>query len=239
MQFSVSSNIDEVLRSLDDFTARQVPQAIAWALNDTADLALKGVQDDMDAHFDRPTRWTKNAFMVWRANKRKLVAEVKERPSVGRKHYLKVQERGGPRPQTGLERLFNTRMAYAGHIQSVIPAAAALRDAFGNWSVGERNRVLSSVRAQSDRAANSTKASKVRRKNASQFFVPRLDSRLSPGVWKRTSRGAALKKVVHFSQAVPKYRKRLGFIDGAEARVRKEFPRFLARALEKAIRTAR
>lgn len=239
MRLEFTSNLDEVLSGLDAVQQMQVPQALAWALNDMAADVLKGVQSDMDQHFDRPTRWTKNAFMVWRATKHRLVAEVKERPSVSRRHYLKVQERGGARGQTGLERLFSTRMPYADHIESVIPAQAALRDAFGNWSTGERNRVLSDVKAQGDRAANSTRASRKRLGKTGQFFVPRPGSKLSPGVWKRTSRKAKLQKVVHFSQRVPHYKARLGFVEGAEKRVRKEFATYFARGLERALATAR
>lgn len=239
MRLEFSSNVAEVVAALDDVQKRQVPQATVWALNDMAADVLKGVQSDMDAHFDRPTRWTKNAFMVWRATKRRPVAEVKERPSVSRRHYLKVQERGGGRGQTGLERLFATRMPYADHIQSVIPAQAALRDAFGNWSSGERNRVLSDVKAQSDRAANSGKASRKRKGKTGQFFVPRPGSKLSPGVWKRTSKKARLKKVLHFSQSVPQYKPKLGFVDGATRRVRREFPDYFAQSLARALDTAR
>lgn len=236
---TISHNVDEVIRALDDVEKRQIPQALVWAYNDMAYDVLRGVQDDMGQRFDRPTRFAKNAFMVLRATKQKLVAEVKERPDVGRKHFLKIQEAGGQRPRTAMETAFNTRMAFAGHIQSVIPAAAALRDAFGNWSAGERNRVMSAVRAQSDRHMNSPRAAKVRSRSTKQFFVPRPGSRLSSGVWKRTSKKAKIRKVLHFSQRVPAYKPRLGFVDGAYNRVNKNFPGYFARSFQKALNSAR
>lgn len=238
MHFRIDHNVPELMAALTDVERKQVPQALVWSLNEMAYEVLEGAQGDMRTVFDRPTKWALEAFMVWRAKKRSLTAEVKEKPSVGARHFLKVQERGGARPQTGLERLFKTRMPYAGIIHSVLPAEAALLDAFGNWSKGERNRVLSAVRAQSDRHANSTRVSKVRNKNAKQFFVPRPGSRLSPGVWKRTSRKAKLRKVLHFSERSPKYQPRLKFGTGAMERAQKSFPDRFVRAFERAMATA-
>lgn len=232
-----SHNIEEVLSALDDVERKQVPQALVWALNDMAAEALKGVQEDMEKHFDRPTRWTKNAFMVWRATKRTLAAEMKERPSVGPRHYLKVQERGGPRPQTGLEKLFGSRVQYAGVIQSVIPAAAARLDAFGNWSSGERNQVLSSLQAQRDARSNTTERSAKRARGRARYFVP--SKGLAPGVWKATDAKSRPQKVLHFSAKSPSYQPRLGFVEGVNKRVVKGFEDHFGRALQKALATAK
>lgn len=239
VSLTFGANVDEVIAALTDVEKKQVPIAIVWALNDMADEVLAGVQSDMDKHFDRPTKYTKNAFMVWRARKSTLFAEVKERPSVSSRHYLKVEERGGVRPMTGMEKAFQTRMPFHGIVQSVIPASGALRDVFGNWKSSERNRVMAAVKAQSDRQSNSSKASKVRNRNQKQFFVPREGSKLSPGVWKRTSRKATLVKVLSFSDTKPRYKPRLGFVEGATARVQKEFPTYFSRSLAKALATAR
>ena len=97
-------DLQENLRALAD---RKINIAASWALNDTAKDVLTHVQDRMQAVFDRPTRFTLNAFTIRGARPNRLEAEVKERPSVGRRHYLKTQEFGGARRRTGLEGLLD------------------------------------------------------------------------------------------------------------------------------------
>jgi len=225
-------DIEDLKRGLSDVERRLVPKATLWALNDTAYEVLDHMQDRMEIVFDRPTRFAKNAFMVWRATPSTMIAEVKERPSVGSKHFLKVQERGGARPSTGLERLMSHRLPYDGDIKAVVPAAGAKLNAFGNWSPGERNKVLSEVQAQSDKRSNSTAASKARRKTRTGYFVPRKGSRLSPGVWKRHGKNQ-ITKVLHFTTAMPKYNERLRFYDGAEKVFDARFPIQFTRAMQK------
>ncbi|NEX45195.1 hypothetical protein [Pseudotabrizicola algicola] len=223
-------------RQLSNLERVQLPFAAANALNDTAADALKHIQDRMDVVFDRPTRWTKNALMVWRAKKGNLEAQVKERPSVGSRHYLKVQEAGGVRPQTGVEKLLAGRVAYAGIIAAALPAAGAKLDSYGNWSGGERNQVLSALGAQRDRAANQTEASRKRAKGRASYFVPKHG--LSPGVFKRTVTGE-LSKVLTFTTAMPRYDQRLGFYDGVQEVWSDKLPGHLNRRLAEAVASAR
>jgi hypothetical protein len=234
----MSIDTSDLDRGLNDVARRQLAQATVWALNDTAGDVLDHMQTRMGAVFDRPTRFALNAFMVWRATKSTLTAEVRERPSVGARHFLKVQEAGGARPQTGLERLMTSRLAYGGQINGVVPAAGAKLNAFGNWSPGQRNQVLSAVQAQGDSRSNTTAASRKRAKGRASYFVPREGSRLSPGVWKRDGR-KRLTKVLHFTTAMPVYRERLGFYDGAQDVFDTRFPDHLARTFAKAMATAK
>jgi hypothetical protein len=228
----------DLARGLSDVERKQVPIATVWALNDTAKDVLDHMQVRMRIVFDNPTRFATNAFMVWRANKSTMTAEIKERPSVGSHHFLKVQEVGGARPKTGLERLMTSRLAYDGDITAIVPASGAKLNSFGNWSPGERNKVLSAVQAQGDTRSNSTAASKSRRKTRVGYFVPRAGSKLSPGVWKRQGKNK-LTKILHFTTAMPKYRARLGFYDGAEDVYEARFPINFSRAFEKAMMTAK
>ena len=223
-------------RQLTNLEQTQLPFAAANALNDTAADALKHIQDRMDVVFDRPTRWTKNALMVWRAKKGNLEAQVKERPSVGKRHYLKMQEAGGVRPQTGLEGLLSSRVAYAGIIAAALPAAGAKLDSYGNWSSGERNQVLSALGAQRDGKSNQTEASKKRAKGRASYFAPK--SGLSPGVFKRTA-GGQLSKVLTFTTAMPRYDQRLGFYDGVQEVWAAVLPVHLDRRLAEAVASAR
>lgn len=193
---------------------KDIRWAAKWALDDTAADVLLHVQDRMDEVFDRPTRFTKNAFMVRKAHTRDLEAQVVERPSVGKRHYLKVQEFGGRRGQTGLEGLLSARLAYDGHIQAAVPASGAKLDAYGNWSTGERNQALSAVQSQRDQTSNTTARSRGRNRKRAGFFVPREGSKLSPGIWRRNPDGS-IQKVLNFTMTPPVYEERLGFFDGA------------------------
>lgn len=230
----LSVDDQEVQRALKNLSERDVKVAITWALNDTAEEVLKHVQDRIGQVFDRPTRFTKNAFTVRGARPSRLEAEVTERPSVGRRHYLKVQEFGGARGRTGLEALLSSRLAYDGSIQAAVPASGAKLDAYGNWSTGERNQALSAVQSQRDQTANTTDASKRRNRKRAGFFVPRQGSNLSPGIWKRNPDGS-IQKVLHFTSVAPVYRERLGFFDGAAEVYADRLPGHLRRTLAKMV----
>jgi len=228
------------LRRVDQ---RQMPQAIAWALNDAAKDVLEHVQGRMEVVFDRPTRFTKNAFMVWRATRSNLAASVIERPSVGKRHYLKVEEKGGPRDQTGLEGQLSRNLAYAGILRSVIPAVGqrfggAKIDAYGNWSPGERNQVLSALKAQRDPTSNETARSRSRNRKRAKYFVP-VEGSLAPGVWRRDLGALVPVPVLWFSDKVPVYQPRLGFFDGAQAKFDAVIGLRLTQAIDKALATAR
>ena len=200
---SIQTNIKEFKVAFAKFTHSVVPEVTAMALNDTAYDGLDAVKKEMTDKFDSPTRWTLNAWMVWRADAKTLRAEVKPRPSMGRRHYLKVQVAGGVRPHTGVEGALRGRLKYAGNIASVTPAKGARLDASGNWSSGQRNQVLSGVQAQRDATSNTTKGSRTRAKKRAQYFVPKPGSGLSPGVWQRD--GDTLSKVLHFTQSASSY----------------------------------
>lgn len=217
---------------LKDLGNRDIRIAATWALNDTAADVLQHQQDRMDTVFDRPTRFTKNAFMVWRAKPSDLEAQVLERPSVGKRHYLKVQEEGGPRDQTGVEKLMQTHVAYDGVLRAVIPGDNARLDAHGNWSSGERNQVLSMLGAQRDRAANTPAKMRRATKARAKYFVPK--SGLYPGVYSRDAAGN-LGVVAIFTSSVPTYSPRLGFYDGAEQIYRAKLPDHLSRTIAKMV----
>jgi len=229
-------------RRMTQIERSQLPQATVWALNDTAKDVLEHVQHEMDVVFDRPTRFTKNAFMVWRATKRTLVAEVKERPSVGKRHYLKRQERGGARSQTGLERMVSANLAYDGVLAAIIPTSAARKNAFGNWAPAERKQAVSALKAVGSAgymaaAVAKSKAGASRRR--ATYFVPQKGSRMSPGIWRRKGRGKREKveKIAHFASSAPVYEKRLGFYEGAQDVFERRIAPNFWKSFEKAMAT--
>lgn len=229
---SITLHLDpsDFTTALQFLSERDVKSAATWALNDTADDVLADVQSRMDVTFDRPTRFTKNAFKVVKAKLDALEATVQERRANAGRDYLKIQETGGARRQTGFEHLLSRSLAYEGIIQSIIPADDARLDAYGNWSKGERNQVLSSLQAQRDGTANTTARSKKRNSKRATYFVPKHS--LTPGIYKRTSSGD-IGIVALISPKVPVYHQRLGFLDHAETVWKTKLPLHLNRTLSK------
>ncbi|WP_442772695.1 hypothetical protein [Paenirhodobacter enshiensis] len=223
-------------RSLQLLADRDVKIAATWALNDTADEALTAVQDRMKVVFDRPTQFTLNAFYVRKARVSALEASVEERPTRARRDYLKTEEQGGARFRTGFEVLASTKLAYDGFIQSIIPGDEAKLDANGNWSAGERNKVMSDLKIQRDSAANATARSTARRrrKGGATYFVPKTG--LYPGIYRKSSDGR-IGIVAVISPKAPVYQQRLGFFEEAQkvfaARFAPNFSRTLGQMIAK------
>ncbi len=237
---TITGDVDRLIRQLDDVQARQIPYAMARALNDTAKQVIKAEQQHMRSVFDRPLKFTLNAFMVRYANKRDhpMVATVERKPSAGRRFYLEVQASGGPRPQTRLERAMTYRLKYAGQIVAVTPAAGMRLTAAGNMSPAMVQRVLSGVQSQLDARQNTTAASRKRHKTREQYFVPRPGSKLSPGVWERRGK-RGIRKVMHFTSARPTYTPRFRFEEVAEMKARETFEANFHRWLQQALATAK
>lgn len=215
-------------------SGRDARLAATFALNDTAADVLAHVRKQTAEKFDRPTPFALNAFTIRGARPNRLVAVVAERPSVGRKHFLKVQEAGGARPRTGTEHALQTRLNYSGIIDYVASASGARLDAYGNWSSGERNQALSAVQAQRDEKQNTTAASRKRNKRRAGYFVPRTNSKLTPGIWRRDLDGSVT-KVLHFLSSAPRYQAVFGFYDGVEEVYLDRLPVHLTRTLSKMI----
>lgn len=182
-----------------------LPEIERLTINDLAFDVLRSTGKLVDRSFSNPTPYTKRAFYVKKATRGNLVATVERKRGQRGKHYLEVQQKGGPRPLTGLERLLVRRLKYSGIIGAVVPTKGLRRNRYGNIPGGTLNRILSNVQAQGDRAnnttANSRKRSTARRR--AEYFVPRDGSKLSAGVYER--RGKKIRKVLAFSDAAPRY----------------------------------
>lgn len=233
--FKLTSNLDDCTRRLDNLTASKLPSATRNALNDTIRVAKQGVVEEMKRVFDRPTPYTLNAFKFVEATKDNLVATVLRKDQVVGKHYLEVQEAGGVRPATALEKLLRSRLpiAFAG----IVPADSARLDRYGNWSSGQRNEVLSGLGAQRDPTANRSAASLKRKKNPSKYFVP-IKGLKTPGVYERKANGQ-LHILLLLTTAMPTYTARFDFQPAAEAAAKGAFPQFFAQRMAEAIASAR
>ena len=226
-------DVSRFTSALQALASKDVAVATVWALNDTATDVVDHIKTRMNVVFDRPTPFTQNAFMVVKAQTGHLEAVVLERPSLGARHYLKVEETGGLRAQSGFERLLARSLAYEGVIQSIIPADNARLDAYGNWSSGERNQVLSGLLAQRDVRTNTSVASRNRNGKRATYFIPQRG--LSPDIYKREASGR-IGIVAHISAKVPVYQQRLGFFETAGDVWHDKLPSHMARTLGQMIR---
>lgn len=108
----MTDNIDQVLRQLSGVLERQIPFAVSKALNDTGFDITRDLADELDKRLDRPTAFTKRAFGVKRASKRKpkVTIFVKDIQA----EYLQYAIFGGRRPDN--VQPVNTRLNKFGNI---------------------------------------------------------------------------------------------------------------------------
>jgi len=243
-EMTLTADVSDFLRRADDLVTRQLPIIEVWAVNWTAYDAQAALKSRMQVVFDRPTTWTLNAFHVWRARKSSPFATVAPRPSMDSRHYLRVQNAGGARPQTALEKLMSHRVVTDQILRSVLPADGARLNAYGNWSPGERNQALSEIGAQRQdmrrgASANATSASiaRARKRGRDKYFVPK-NGGLAPGIWKRNARGD-LSQVVFFSDKAPVYQPVLDFEGVVTKAYRERLAPNLQRAFDRALSNPR
>lgn len=212
---SIESNAIRLGRRLGDLGDRTVRRATVFALNDTAADILSATQKGMKDKFDRPTRFTQNAFMVWRAKPgdAEPYAEVRERPSVGKRHYLKVQEAGGRRPLTGLEKAIAAALP-GREVRAVVPTRFAKTDRSGNWARAEKRKVVQAVQQG----------------GAGPLFVAQG---AKAGVYMRLGIGQGVRKIAHFASDDPSYKPLLGFFEGGETVWQSEYARHYRRIFER------
>jgi hypothetical protein len=209
MRMSLESNIRAVERDLSDAARNQVPFAVSVAMNETASDLIELNKRHMRRTFNRPTRWTLNAFHFRRATKRRLVVTVERKLAWARRDYLLRQEEGGTRRKTGLER----RLAVYADNGYILPVKGARRNMYGNMAPGHVQQILSALRAQGDHHQNETVASAKRKAGgrAARYFTPKPGSKLSPGVYSRKGKAKPV-KVLAFTKSAPRYSKRFRFL---------------------------
>lgn len=230
-------NIEQFERAVTDLSDKQVPFALALALNDAAGDALEAVEDEIDTAFHSPTRFTRKAFFIRRASKTRLEASVQRKSKQAGRHYLEVQTKGGVRPATALESLMKAKVPYSGNFEAITPARGARLNKFGNWSPAQRNQVLSGLGAQRDAAANTTARSAARNRRRASYFVAQPGGGLPPGIYAR--KGKKLTKILHLVSARPRYTARFEFERKAHAAGQRQFEAHFVRRLRAARATAR
>ena len=230
--------MQQVLKNLNDLERNQLPFAGSLALNATGKDVIEENQRLMDKVFDRPTRWTRNAFWLRRSTKRNLIASVERKTAISRRFYLEIQAEGGTRRKTGIERLLINKLSYPGGIEAIVPTRGQRRNRYGNVSPAAMNRILAGLKVQLNNAQSSGKvASSQAGARRARYFVPAPGSKLSPGVFEQ--RGTKLKKVLAFSQSRARYTARFPMQSHGQAYAKRVLPAHFRTALNRALSTAK
>lgn len=233
--FKFKSNAKDVNAKMSNMVAVQMPFAISKALNETAKTLVAKNKQDMRMIFDRPVPFTLNAFYFRYAKKGQTSVTIRRKDKQVGRHYLEVQEYGGLRPQTGMEKTFAMNLPYSGILRHITPTKAAPKNKHGNMSPGFRNKMMSAMQV----ARDPTQRSKTRGK---QYFVPSSTHPLGQGkragVYMRNSAGNA-KKMLNFIDRGIKYKPKLKFGSRMNRYGRMVYPRKFQAAMKLALSTAR
>ena len=96
--FEVTSNAVAFRAALSDAAQRQLPFAVAMAINDTAADVKNNAQKRLLKDLDRPTPFTQRGLFVRRASKNRLEGVVGFRP-IQRRYLMKLETGGVRRPK--------------------------------------------------------------------------------------------------------------------------------------------
>lgn len=255
ISFTLKADTKQLQHKLNNLINRQMPYATSLAINETLKTLETYNKALMQRAFDRPTRFTMNAFYVQYSNKRTLMGALRRKQMVAGRHYLEVQDAGGQRPLKAFEKNFVFRLPYRGLIHGVLPTENTPLDGNGNMTMAFVNKVSAQLQIMRDPASNTgyTKRSKSgRRSRAVRYMVPDVDHPLSqpgrggPGVYavkpdplgkKRT--GSRVQKVLNFAQSKPAYQKRTDFEPKMMRAAANIMPKKMRIGIRRAMATAR
>lgn len=252
---SVKSNIDEVMRRLDDVAKRQVPFAASKALNQAVFKAAEATKKEIAKVFDRPTPWVLGGVRYVKSTKQKLSASVDfdfwgNKQTISVEQILKAEVHGGQRRHKRHE----VALQRAGILpdgMGIVPGQAAKIDQYGNMVSGQIVQILAWFKAFGEQGYKANIGEKGRErlgrdnkrtgaKGFAYFALQKKRGKLLPGVYQRFQfgHGSAVKPVMIFVR-LPNYRKRLDFYGIAQRVALEEFNATFEAELRQALRTAR
>jgi hypothetical protein len=226
LSLDISSELPKAIRWTEQMT-RQLPFAVSQALNATAFDARRAINGATKQYFDRPARFTQNAFFVQRSTKRKLEALVYAEAAAGRDRarYLRYGIKGGDRVQKGFERKFLAEVVGTRRIPSnaqLIPTSLVKLNAQGNVSLATIKRIQKGLAT----------------KGSGTFFIgtPKGGDR-KPGIYRR-SKGQLFPYFIAINKR-SSYSRRFPIVDIGSKVAGRRFGPYLRSSLEKALATAR
>ncbi len=239
---TITHDIQNTIRLLNNRVRRQLPFATSKALNETAKKVQAEVQQSLANNFDRVTPFVLKSIFIKYSNKQKLesVVYLRDRPLSKNPNSLAEiiaqQFKGGPRIRTRLEGAL-TRAGLISGNEYVAPGAGAKLDQYGNMSRGQIQQLLSQLFAAPLSEANRSNSARSRKsvKRAGRIFWS-YGNHLPRGAYIDGPGGLRpLLNVV----SPPSYRKRINMQAIAERIVAREFSSIFKREFESAVRTAR
>ena len=93
IQINITHELDQLKKKLNNIERQQIPFATKNALNDTANELKAAEVKQLDKDIDRPTPFTKRAFFIKGATKKRLVAVLGIKDIQAK--YLGIQIKGG------------------------------------------------------------------------------------------------------------------------------------------------
>jgi len=246
---STTGSTRTINRRLNNLIHKQVPFAASKALNDTGKLLLAVNKREMRKQFDKPVRYTLNAFYMKPARKTDLNMRISRKAKPSGRHYLEIQHEGGPRPRKGVESMLRYSLAYTGDLRAVLPTSRT-KTAAGGMSMARMNEAIAGLQdsKQAGRVPSSsyTKAGIIKqadrlakRKKPVEYFIGYKSSGKSKtdGIYRRT--GKSVKKMFHLLEYQPQYRPNFPFYPPLIRNARSYFPTRMRKQLALAMRTAR
>ncbi|WP_018991290.1 hypothetical protein [Aromatoleum toluclasticum] len=196
IRISVKHDLPQLATALKAHN-RKVEVAAQRALLKTARIVKDIEQKEMAKVFDRPTRWTLNAFEVV-IDKGEMSARVQVKDGYWHRadNYLNSQIVGGGRKDKAFELALRKRgLLPAGWY--AVPGRKAALDAYGNMSVGQIKQVLSwfdsaepyagSTQNMGEKGRNKRRKG-TRTKRGFEYFAAMPGRRVGGGSWKEGRR---------------------------------------------------
>jgi hypothetical protein len=241
------TGIDKLVSKMEGM-AKEIPFAVAGALNSTIIQVHQEEQSEMSNVFDRPTPFTLRGVLYEKATKQNMIATVfigTGSSAVGRsesREYLIPQIMGGERKEKASERqLHATGILPQG--KYIVPANNQL-DQYGNIPGPRMVQILSAISGFTEQGylMNRT-ATSLRRKLAAgqkpkDYFVKHNRAGVPIGIFFRNNSTAPGLSVLFFTQK-PSYRKRYDFVNTAKKIIEKNWLENFTNSLRYAISTAK
>lgn len=249
--FDIRSNVREFRRGLSRVEREQLPYATFLAVNDVARAGVRHNVRAMDRQLDRPKPFTKRALYprlgrYRRGNRGAGLSRVTAEASLmwrefagkgtAAKDYLRPVVFGQAREAKRHERALRRR-GFVGRGRYLVPAPGQRLNQYGNLPRAQYTRILSGLGAMADNNQNQTARSRSRNRGRKAYFVPKQNSRLTNGVWERSSTGKIKPVLIEVRQ--PQYQRRYDFFGISDRFVRRQLPISLRLAMARSIRTAR
>ncbi len=257
VRIEIGSNIAQIREAFRDMP-KQIPFAISYAVNKTAQAVKQAEQSEMRRVFDKPTPWTMNALELKPALAKYAdtyaIVKFKGRPG----HYLEPHVFGGGRALKAFEKSLQAVGAMPSGTYAVIPQRAswaARIDQYGNLASGLIGQLLSYFQASELSGGHTSNMTKKGRDKLGRFvredgltkisgvvyFISNGQGRtrhLHPGIWaKKGTHGSNIAPVLLFVRHVS-YKPRFDFFGVAERTVAKELPNNARMAIIHAMATS-